>query len=91
MTYVNQLSTVKVQKEILLESKGLSETLIKLETIKFRQGRSSTLQFVINAQNQLLLTEVQINELNKTRDMIMNQLAALSDTYIRDYQLNQEK
>ena len=33
MTYVNQLSTVKVQKEILLESKGLSETLIKLETI----------------------------------------------------------
>jgi outer membrane protein TolC len=70
--------------ELNEDNLALAKTRLKLEKNKFNQGRSSVF-FVLQAEDDALAAENNLNETLFAREEIINQIKSLTDAYLAEY------
>lgn len=85
-----ELSYLERQIEKMSELLTLSKEAERLELKKYRQGRSNSFQFVLSAQERTLSTELQVENLKRAKDHVLNRLNTLLDMYVSQYQLGED-
>ncbi|MCP3679938.1 MAG: TolC family protein [bacterium] len=90
----NSLEVLYTELEYLDEIITITDDLIiesnkafKAEDIKYRQGRSYSYSLVLDAQNRLLDTKIQLDSLMLSKHMIKTQISGLLDIYVDKYGL----
>lgn len=89
LTIYDQFDFVNEQIKRLEQSIDLSKTAAELEFKRFKQGRSDSLKFYHDYQNQELAYQLQLNQNEQLLHQLTTQLLSFEDKLIKQFNLEQ--